>query len=174
MQSQVESYINDKNRWLTGQVDVEFPTPQSIDGRDLYLKKQQTKEYVCNEWADLLKPQPWLHEVILVDFHRLTIMFSVLQATQWADDVEAEKLIIEFLTQIILSDEYQLYIGIVDSKPVTALIGKQDTENNVTLFSDIVIAPEFQREKESSDVISDMLRYLIEQEKTTEKVIYSI
>lgn len=121
MQFQIESYISDKNNWLSKQVDVEFPTPESLIGRQLYLASQQDITFTESNIESLLKTKGDL-EVIEVDFHRLTILFSIIQASLWSDTPADERFIIEFLTQIILDDDYQLYLGFHEREPVSALI----------------------------------------------------
>lgn len=171
MQTQIVNYLNDKNNWLAEQVNVAFPTPQSIEGRDLYLQAEKSKEYKLTQQFQLLS-STWIDDVVLVDFHRLTIIFSILQATQWANEPEKEKLVIEFLTQIILSDEYQLYVGFMGATPAAALIGKLDIENQVMLLSDVVIAPEYKEKNQVNDFISDVLRYLAVNGKNISSVIH--
>lgn len=74
MQTQIVNYLNDKNNWLAEQVNVAFPTPQSIEGRDLYLQAEKSKEYKLTQQFQLLS-STWIDDVVLVDFHRLTIIF---------------------------------------------------------------------------------------------------
>lgn len=171
MQTQILNYLNNKNNWLAEQVNVAFPTPQSIEGRDLYLQAEKDKAYTLTQQHQLLT-SAWIDEVVLVDFHRLTIIFSVLQATQWASEPEKEKLVIEFLTQIILSDEYQLYVGFVGAVPAAALIGKLDIENQMIVLSDVVIAPEYKEQKRVNDFLSDVLCYLEKNGKNIRSVIH--
>ena len=171
MQSQIESYISHKNNWLSKQVDVEFPTPESIAGRMLYLESQQGKKYKESEMQVLLVEE-WAQDVIEVDFHRLTILFAILQASKWENEPKNECLIIEFLTQIILDDEYQLYLGFNDGEPVSALVCKVDFDNNLVFLSDVVIAKKSQDSANEQTFASDVLRHLNAKSLIINKVIH--
>lgn len=159
MHSQIESYIADKNSWLSKQVDVAFPTPESLIGRELYLKSQQNIKYNESEVGTLLKAKE-TYDIVEVDFHRLTILFSILQASQWESNQENERLIIEFLTQIILDDEYQLYLGFMDNEPTAALICKVYPDSQLMVLSDIVIAKKGHNSLKKQDFASNVLHYL--------------
>lgn len=86
-----------KNQWLSSQVDVEFPTAQSLEGRDIYHALSRHTE------VSLFQPQacdaPLLQEIYLVDFHRLTVWFALLQATRSSTQHEQERLV-EFLPKL--------------------------------------------------------------------------
>ncbi|WP_083602539.1 hypothetical protein [Vibrio spartinae] len=124
-----------KNQWLSAQVDVAYPTPQSLAGRDLYLASVQQCAYQNIELKTVTELMP--QDVYRVDFHRLTVMFAQLQATQYHALTEQEA-IIEFFTQIIYSPPCELYLGFEQGKPVAAGILTQ-TETDI-LVSDLVIA----------------------------------
>ncbi|MCF7354993.1 flavodoxin [Vibrio sp. CK2-1] len=177
MQSQIDSYISAKNHWLSQQVDVEHPTPESLMGRKLYLEAQQNVKYSVSEIESLLSNKAELSnkaglDVIEVDFHRLTILFSVLQASQLSDIPENQSLIIEFLTQIILDDEYQLFLGFDDGEAVSALICKIDQDDQVAVLTDIVISENAQDSFKTQDFSSDVLQYLISKSLIIHKVIH--
>lgn len=143
MDSQVVRLIKQKNRWLSNHVDVDFPTEESLKGRELYLSSQDHKTFktqLASELLDQASHYPiWLDDIVPVDFHRLTIMFSILQAKAWSNDPDQEKLVIEFLTQIILDDTYQLYMGFKQGQPLMAIIAHKDDQTNSLLLSDIYI-----------------------------------
>lgn len=183
MQSQIDSYISAKNHWLSQQVDVEHPTPESLMGRKLYLEAQQNVKYCVSEIESLLSNKAELSnqvelsnkaglDVIEVDFHRLTILFSVLQASQLSDIPENQSLIIEFLTQIILDDKYQLFLGFDDGEAVSALICKIDQDEQVAVLTDIVISENAQDSFKTQDFASDVLQYLISKSLIIHKVIH--
>ncbi|PMH43790.1 hypothetical protein BCU68_13155 [Vibrio sp. 10N.286.49.B3] len=136
MNHPLPSVIDDKNQWLLDQVNVEFPTKESLIGRDLYQTALTEKQYKM--WSGDTSLAPVVDELYLVDFHRLTIMFSILQAKQWPAEQDQAHLI-EFFTQIILSDAHQLYVGFHGNTPVTAAIVTDKDES--VLISDIVIPP---------------------------------
>ncbi|WP_038181426.1 hypothetical protein [Vibrio rhizosphaerae] len=124
-----------KNQWLSAQVDVAYPTPLSLVGRDLYLASVRQCTYQPIEFKRVaeLKTQ----EVYHVDFHRLTVMFAQLQAEQYRAAAEKEA-IIEFFTQIIYSPPCELFLGFEGGEPVAAGILTQ--AEATVLVSDLVIA----------------------------------
>lgn len=128
-----------KNQWLAQQIDVEYPTKESIAGRKVYLSKAQ--EQVCEniEPSNMADVSYALEDIYLVDFHRLTVMFALLQSQRWQDKKEQE-LIVEFLTQIIYSEPCQLYVGFHNGEPSAAAIVTE--HDNSLLVSDIVVKPD--------------------------------
>lgn len=141
MDTQAVRLIKQKNQWLSHHVDVDFPTQESLKGRELYLSSQESKTFktqLASELLDQASHYPiWLDDIVPVDFHRLTILFSVLQAKAWSNEPEQEKLIIEFLTQIILDEHYQLYMGFKQGQPMMAMIAYKDDQTNSLLLSDV-------------------------------------
>ncbi|ASA57384.1 flavodoxin [Vibrio gazogenes] len=123
-----------KNQWLSAQVDVAYPTPQSLAGRDLYLASVQQCVYQDIELKTVTALMP--QDVYHVDFHRLTVMFAQLQASQYHASSEKEA-IIEFFTQIIYSPPCELYLGFEQGQPVAAGILTQTATD--VLVSDLVI-----------------------------------
>lgn len=90
-----------KNQWLSSQVDVEFPTAQSLEGRDIYHALSLHTE------VSLFQPQacdaPLLQEIYLVDFHRLTVWFALLQATRSSTQHDQERLVEFFYPNYLLT-----------------------------------------------------------------------
>lgn len=124
-----------KNQWLFDQVNVEFPTEESLQGRDLYQKavvQRSSRPFIeLTEEPNL----SLLEEVYLVDFHRMTIWFALLQASLWSDKNDQSK-VIEFFTQIIYSPPCELYLGFQNGEPVAA--GIVTSTSHEILISDIV------------------------------------
>lgn len=90
-QQQLES-INRKNAWLHDLVEVEFPTKESIEGRAIYTRMLDALTYDAVDKTTLLENGQELtgDDIFLVDFHRLTVMFSILQSQRWSDKHEQE------------------------------------------------------------------------------------
>lgn len=103
MNEQQLASIERKNAWLHDLVEVEFPTPESLKGRETYFQAINAQEYQIVAKASLLEGEANLQadDIFLVDFHRLTIMFSILQSQRWEEQYDQE-MIVEYLTQIIL------------------------------------------------------------------------
>lgn len=124
-----------KNQWLYQQVEVEFPTKESLAGLALYRAESEGKELVS---LDASTPDSTFHQedIFLVDFHRLTVMFALLQASRWQKSSDQD-LIVEFLTQIIYSTPCELYLGFQQGEPVAAAILTFDEQQ--ALISDVVV-----------------------------------
>ncbi|MFA0412187.1 flavodoxin [Vibrio renipiscarius] len=125
-----------KNNWLYNHVDVEFPTKESLAGRKLYQEKIAGKQYqrITSEELNTAQDRFSSDDVFLVDFHRLTVMFSVLYSKLWESEAE-QQLMVEFLTQIIYEEPCELYLGFEDGEAVATAIVTHD--NDQVLFSDI-------------------------------------
>ncbi|WP_238131618.1 hypothetical protein [Vibrio cincinnatiensis] len=130
----MQAIVDKKNAWLCHHVDVLFPTPESIKGRDLYLSlntQQSVTPLMFNAQHHIN-----LDSIYLVDFHRLTIMFALLQASRCPQE-EQQALLVEFFTQIIYSAPCSLFLGFVDTQPVAAALLTEYEQS--LLISDIVI-----------------------------------
>ncbi len=146
MNAQQLASIERKNAWLHDHVEVEFPTSESLKGRDIYFQALKTKEYQVVEKDSLLLGEDKFSsvDIFLVDFHRLTIMFSILQSHRWHDKYEQE-MVVEYLTQIILSPDFELYVGFQEGNPVAAAIISHFEGN--TLVSDVTISGELDKQQ---------------------------
>ncbi|MGO1298711.1 MAG: hypothetical protein ACTMIA_15610 [Vibrio sp.] len=124
-----------KNQWLYQQVDVEYPTPESLRGRARYqsLIEMQVIE-PCQSSPVSLSGD----DLYLVDFHRLTILFAMLQSQRVEGDVPQAELL-EFFAQIILSKPCELYVGFCDGQPCAAAIVTEYHQE--WLISDCVVTP---------------------------------
>ncbi len=128
-----------KNQWLYQQVDVEFPTKESIAGMELYKAAVAQRQYQLMAQVPTQDGTFADEDIYLVDFHRLTVMFSLLQAGMWSSEPE-QQLIVEFLTQIIYSEPCSLYLGFKDGEAVAAAIVTVEPES--VLVSDVAIKSE--------------------------------
>ncbi|WP_104048303.1 flavodoxin [Vibrio jasicida] len=164
-EQQLES-IQRKNTWLHDLVEVEFPTKESLEGRATYFRALETQEYQVMGKSELLDSDNALvkDDIFLVDFHRLTVMFSILQSQRWADKHDQE-MIIEYLTQIILTPDFELYVGFKEGEAVGAAIVSQHEEN--TLISDIAVSQKLDK----SDFIADLAKKLNDDQKLYETII---
>ncbi|MCW8334879.1 flavodoxin [Vibrio paucivorans] len=123
-----------KNNWLFDHVNVKFPTKESLQGKVLYQARMDTATY---EHYLEVGEQPngfSLDDIYLVDFHRLTVMFALLQGQQWGSE-EEKSAILEFFTQIIFSPPCDLFVGFKDGQPFsTAIVTKH---HSTALVSDV-------------------------------------
>lgn len=143
MKSSIEQAFIKKNQWLASQVDVAFPTPESLRGRDNYLSFQQS--YTASFIAPIssLTSSSFTGTIAKVDFHRLTIRFAIVLASLWEEDKDD---VLEFLTQLILEDDYSLYIGLEDGAPVACALIHNVNDELVTVFDVATV------DKEQTDV----------------------
>lgn len=128
-----------KNQWLSQQVDVKYPTPESLAGRELYLKHANTCQYQVLNLDECVESSISPDDIFLVDFHRLTVMFSLLQSKRWTA-TEEQELIVEFLTQIIYSEPCELYLAFENGEPKAAAI--VTCSEDQILISDVVVIEE--------------------------------
>lgn len=135
MISQIE-LVEKKHQWLISHVDVNFPTAESILGRDLYIAREKQVQYVEIAATEMETLDPsLLDDVYLVDFHRLTVMFAQLQSTLWSDK-SAQNYVLEFFAQIALSQDHDLYIGFKDGQ--ATVCGVATMSDHTLLISDLV------------------------------------
>ncbi|MDD9178475.1 MULTISPECIES: hypothetical protein [Aliivibrio] len=126
-----ETFFQQKQAWLSNQVNVDFPTPESVKGRDVYLKQpaKAAEEYTLSS-----ETLPETISVLLVTEHRLTIRWAITVASQW--DAEYDE-VLEFLTQIDLCDDYQLFVALDGMKPVAACLSQ--VIDGIMYVSDIAL-----------------------------------
>ncbi len=157
-----------KNHWLTSQVDVNYPTPESIQGRDLYLEREKSACYVMKPVNVKTFDQNLIDDFYLVDFHRLTVMFAQLQSSYWAEPKEQASAL-EFFAQIILNEEHPIYVGFKKGIPVIcALVTLSKCD---FLISDIVTNS---TEPEIKELFESMLAEKVYQETGMTEFISSL
>ncbi|MBD1557539.1 flavodoxin [Vibrio sp. S9_S30] len=116
-----QELVERKNQWLCSQVDVKYPTKESLAGRKLYKAFQSNKAYTT-ESVNRSFIDDIADEIFIVDFHRLTICFATLYSNHW-EEKESQSLIIEFLTQIILEPDFPIIIGFKNGEPIGCALG---------------------------------------------------
>ena len=130
-----DTFYEKKQAWLANQVNVEFPTPESVKGRDVYLNQEtlhsEAYTYLSSELADNISILP-------VTEHRLTIRWAMMVASQW--DTEYDD-VLEFLTQIDLCDDYQLFVALDGMKPIAACLSQ--VADNIMYVSDVALTSDF-------------------------------
>ncbi|MGR5068957.1 MULTISPECIES: flavodoxin [Vibrio] len=157
MNEQQLDIIKRKNAWLHDLVEVEFPTKESLEGREIYFQTLETLSHEVIDKSLLLTKDNVLEakDIFLVDFHRLTVMFSILQSQRW-DEQRDQEMIIEYLTQIILVPEFELYVGFSDGEAVGAAIVSH-LEGN-TLISDIAVSQHLDKQQFAADLAKKLDR----------------
>ncbi|GEM76135.1 hypothetical protein [Vibrio sagamiensis] len=158
--------INSKNLWLHNLVEVEFPTKESLEGRKLYFQRLEKLSYQKLELDTLTQYEAVLSEedIFRVDFHRLTVMYAVMQSKHWSDKHEQE-MIIEYLTQIILTPGIDLYVGFKDGNPIGAAMVTQDEKT--MLISDLFTS----KSLSTSQFVCDLIRKITDIESLSKVVL---
>ncbi|UPR58627.1 hypothetical protein ITG10_22860 [Vibrio sp. ED004] len=132
MNNEIPEIAHNKNQWLFSQLDIAYPAKESLLGLDIYKKQLSQKTYQ-------LLPQDQtptqIDELHKVDFHKLTVLFSLNQASAYQDEAERAN-ILEFLSQIMLSDEHELYVGTKNGDVVASAVVTATGEE--LLISDVV------------------------------------
>lgn len=145
-----------RTQWLSEQVNVEYPTKESLIGRDLYLEKTNVS---CFEPITVMEGQDEISDVILpVTFHRMTILFALLQSEQFHDDAQSAD-VIEFLTQIIYGEPCQLFLAFEHGEAVAAAL--VTTQENRSLISDVAFKSNSMFSDESAFIAQ--LAHLVQQ-----------
>ncbi|MGB1319762.1 MAG: hypothetical protein ACPG5L_02470 [Vibrio gallaecicus] len=143
MNNEIPAIAIKKNNWLLSQVDVAFPTKECLLGRDIYQQSTQTKSYQLITPDGIDTGENQVDEIYKVDFHKLTVMFSLSQATAGSNESNKANLL-EFFSQIILCDEHTLYIGLSKGEVVASAILTADEKS--LLISDVVHGQQGQSE----------------------------
>lgn len=132
MNNEIPEIALKKNQWLFSQLDIAYPAKESLLGLDIYKNQLSQKTYQLLPQDQTPSQIDELHKV---DFHKLTVLFSLNQASAYQDEAERAN-ILEFLSQIMLSDEHELYVGTKNGNVVaSAIVTASDDE---LLISDIV------------------------------------
>lgn len=142
-----------KNQWLASQVDVEFPTPESLKGHELYQARGSERETHLLDLSELSLDEFSEQDVFVADFHRMTVMFALQQAKQWKSQQDREW-IVEFFTQIIYSAPCQLIVAFKGNQPVGAAL--VTTHQGAALISDVAVEPEYKRHDLIAAIVSKL------------------
>lgn len=132
MNNEIPENAHKKNQWLLSQLDIAYPAKESLLGREVYKSKLSQRTYQILPQEQIPSQIDELHKV---DFHKLTVLFSLNQASAYQDEIERAH-ILEFLSQIMLSDEHELYVGTKSGNVVASAI--ITATNDSLLISDIV------------------------------------
>ena len=132
MNNEIPESAHKKNQWLFSQLDIAYPAKESLLGRELYQSRLPSKNYQLLAQDQIPSQIDELHKV---DFHKLTVLFSINQASAYQDETERAH-ILEFLSQIILSDEHELFVGTENGDVVASAIVTATDDS--LLISDVV------------------------------------
>ncbi|MGF1758642.1 hypothetical protein L4D76_11975 [Photobacterium sagamiensis] len=143
MQLMIEQLNKLKNAWMASHVtDAEYPTPLSEKGLSLYqARQQQLSSQLISSIPDCATSSLSFYPV---DCHPLTIRYSLVLASQWADEADTDALI-EYLTQIMFEQDApaQLYVGFFKGKPAACgmIYHHQSDKGSCALIADVHSLP---------------------------------
>jgi hypothetical protein len=157
--------VDKKHHWLLSHVDVKYPTPESILGRDLYQQRENRTQYQEYSLCETTTHDR-IEEIYLVDFHRLTVMFAKLQSDDWKDE-KSRQYVLEFFAQTTLSEDHHYYLGFIAGKPIiAAIVTCMDKD---LLVSDIVT-----KDSHSNQIKSEFIERVATSYPQSQKIFYSV
>ncbi|MGF1762062.1 hypothetical protein [Aliivibrio kagoshimensis] len=172
MQTLIEQKYLEKMSWMQSHVDVQYPTQESVIGKDYYLATEatETDTYLLDiDILNTLPLPPFSDEIVLIDNHRLTIRFAMLLSEKWPDHKES---VFEFLTQIILDESYQLFLAIEQGGP-TACALVANVTNETVMISDLAFANNMKTINKQSFIVKLCQRLQLESDLNCAAVVTS-
>lgn len=118
MNNEIPAIAKLKTDWLVSHVDVVFPAKETLLGKQLYLDSLAHK--TLQPFTPNTSSTSSL-EIFLVDFHKMTVMFALNQSSMFKNDDDKAN-VLEFFTQIILSDEHNLYLALSGGEVVGSAV----------------------------------------------------
>ncbi|GAD89363.1 hypothetical protein VHA01S_019_00400 [Vibrio halioticoli NBRC 102217] len=114
-ESNIEQLQQQKNQWLFSQVDVDFPTRESVLGKACYLDLIEAENTIDAIELSKIEAQSAYAQLdwIKADFHKLTVLFSQFFAKHSQVPVASKEYLQEFFAQIILDEQapHSLWLG---------------------------------------------------------------
>lgn len=152
----VEHLQQQKTQWLLSQIDVDYPTRESVLGKACYLDLVEK----FSEITSLVIPSTGLAPVasntewLRADFHKLTVLFARFMASHSAVPDASREYLQEFLAQIILDDQgaHSLCLGFNGSEVVGACIVSNDSK--ALLVSDLLLKSDLTQDVEIAAILN--------------------
>ncbi|WP_070966236.1 hypothetical protein [Vibrio sonorensis] len=159
--------VSKKNQWMKQHIDVQFPTKESIEGEKLYASRYQGSEIV-ELTTPLESHAPIVEEIYKVDFHRLTVMFAILQSNCWPSESE-QSLILEYLSQVIYQPPCTLFLGFKGQEPVAGGIVTEEVDS--ILVSDLCYKGQTQG-KEVEGFAKQLINYYLAENQMNPNAVW--
>ncbi|CAM4135344.1 hypothetical protein [Vibrio neonatus] len=160
-ESNIEQLQQLKNQWLFSQVDVDFPTRESVLGKACYLdliEAQNSIQAIERAKIEAQSASAQL-EWIKADFHKLTVLFSQFFASHSQVPVASKEYLQEFFAQIILDEQapHSLCLGFSGTEVAGVAIVSiaEDPQSQVSvLISDLLIDDALDSHAEVSSILN--------------------
>ncbi|GEA50349.1 hypothetical protein VIN01S_11530 [Vibrio inusitatus NBRC 102082] len=151
----VEHVHQQKNQWLLSQIDVDYPTRESVLGKACYLdliEKSSEFSLQVNSFSgstQVASNTDWLR----ADFHKLTVLFARFTASHSDIPEASREYLQEFLAQIILDDQgaHSLCIGFDGSEVVGVCI--VSISSDTVLVSDLLLETNLTQDVEIATIL---------------------
>ncbi|GEA59392.1 hypothetical protein [Vibrio comitans] len=152
----VEHLQQQKTQWLLSQIEVAYPTRESVLGKACYLdliekfSKIASLECPSSESTPVANNTEWLR----ADFHKLTVLFAHFMATHSDIPDASREYLQEFLAQIILDDQgpHSLCIGFEGSEVVGVCIVSNTSDT--LLVSDLLLKNSLSKDLEIRSILN--------------------
>ncbi|OBT07956.1 hypothetical protein A9264_05680 [Vibrio sp. UCD-FRSSP16_10] len=164
--SDVEQLQQAKIQWLVSQIDVDFPTRESVLGKACYLDLIDNAipaQPLLTENIDInaVSKLTWMK----VDFHKLTVLYAHFVANHVNIAEQSKEYLQEFLAQIILDNQsddegtHTLCVGFLGSELVATCIvsieqqTQQQIQQEQLLISDLLMDSDVDISTELSSIL---------------------
>ncbi|PMG83237.1 hypothetical protein BCU83_05110 [Vibrio breoganii] len=152
----VDHLQHQKTQWLLSQIDVAYPTRESVLGKACYLDLIEK----FSEINSLVSPAKDLNQAVSTtqwlraDFHKLTVLFARFMASHSDIPEASREFLQEFLAQIILDDQgaHSLCLGFEGSEVVGACIVSNTSE--IVLVSDLILKNDLAQDVEVAAILN--------------------
>ncbi|MEZ9509840.1 hypothetical protein BCS96_09435 [Vibrio breoganii] len=152
----VDHLQQQKTQWLLSQIDVAYPTRESVLGKACYLDLMEkfseitSLESAANDLKQAVSTTEWLR----ADFHKLTVLFARFMASHSDIPEASREFLQEFLAQIILDDQgaHSLCLGFEGSEVVGACIVSSTSET--ILVSDLLLKSDLGQQVEVAAILN--------------------
>ncbi|GEM79410.1 hypothetical protein [Vibrio superstes] len=152
----VEHLQQQKTQWLLSQIDVAYPTRESVLGKACYLDLVEKFNEITSlaSSADDLNQAMSTTEWLRADFHKLTVLFARFMASHSDIPEASREFLQEFLAQIILDDQgaYSLCLGFEGSEVVGACIVSNGSDT--ILVSDLLLKSDLAQDVEVAAILN--------------------
>ncbi|GAD79847.1 hypothetical protein [Vibrio ezurae] len=153
-----------KNQWLFSQVEVDFPTRESVLGKACYLDLIEATNTITAFDIDELQDSDSSAQFdwVKADFHKLTVLFSQFYASHSRVPVASKEYLQEFFAQIILDESTPHSLCLGFAGPEVAAVAIVSCVKERVLVSDLLLADSCSEKAEVSAILNVFGRELMD------------
>jgi hypothetical protein len=158
--SNVPSHVNELNQqklaWLVSQIEVDYPTRESVLGKASYLDLAESSPVQLFDF-DKMKLSNSNASWLEVDFHKMTVMFALFMSKNAIIPEAQREFLQEFLAQIILtsSTQHKLYLAFLEGQLVgSAIVNLGD---DLLLITDCLLLDSVEDKKATIGILVSQL-----------------